>query len=196
MRDAHMNGEYFCGANRHAVHTLRGKTYVIHFKINLMESITIQPIGIIHTPHQDIKNMPIQPIAAEGVKGHIELLPEYVPGLKDLEGFSHITLLYHFHKIKGYELEVTPFMDTVKRGIFSCKAPKRPNAIGYSTVKLSGIKGNIIEIEQVDMLDGTPLLDIKPFYPRYDNRDNVRIGWLEPNKDMPVEALRSDERFK
>jgi len=105
-----------------------------------MKQITINPIGIIHTPFNDVKNMPIQPIAADGVKGYIELLPEYEPGLKDLEGFSHITLLYHFHKINGFELVVTPFMDTEKRGIFSTKAPKRPNAIGTSTVKLLSIE--------------------------------------------------------
>lgn len=161
-----------------------------------MESIIINPIGIIRTPHTDIKNMPIQPIAAEGIKGYIELLPEYVVGLKDLEGFSHITLVYRFHKIEGFELEVIPFMDTEKRGIFSCKAPKRPNAIGISTVKLVAIEGNMIHIEQVDMLDGTPLIDIKPFYPRYDNRENVTIGWLEKNKDLPLEKLRADERFR
>jgi tRNA-Thr(GGU) m(6)t(6)A37 methyltransferase TsaA len=140
--------------------------------------------------------MPIQPIAADGIKGYIELLPEYVAGLKDLEGFSHITLIYYFHKIEGFELEVIPFMDTEKRGIFSCKAPKRPNAIGLSTVKLLKIEGNILHIEQVDMLDETPLIDIKPFFPKYDNRDNVSIGWLEKNKDIPLEKMRADERFK
>lgn len=161
-----------------------------------MEPVIINPIGVIHTPHNNIKNMPIQPIAAENIKGYIELLPEYQPGLKDLEGFSHITLLYHFHKINGYELHVTPFLDTEKRGIFSCRAPKRPNAIGSSTVRLLGIENNIIQIEQVDMLDGTPLIDIKPFYPRYDNRDNVTIGWLEKASHFPLERLRADERFK
>jgi len=161
-----------------------------------MESITIKPIGIIHTPHTDIKNMPIQPIAAEGIKGYVELLPEYIQGLKDLDGFSHITLIYRFHKITDYSLEVIPFMDDKPRGIFATKAPKRPNAIGISTVKLMGIEGNIIHIEQVDMLDGTPLIDIKPFYPRYDNRENVKDGRLEKNKDLPLYKLRSDERFK
>lgn len=161
-----------------------------------METIIINPIGIIRTPHTDIKNMPIQPIAAEGIKGYIEIFPQYVNGLKDIDGFSHITLLYHFHKINGYELEVVPFMDVESRGIFSCKAPKRPNAIGMSTVKLLGVENNKLYIEQVDMLDGTPLIDIKPFYPRYDNRENVKIGWLENNKDLPVEALRADERFR
>jgi tRNA (adenine37-N6)-methyltransferase len=161
-----------------------------------MEALTIHPIGIIRTPHTDVRNMPIQPIAAEGIQGYIELLPEFVPGLKDLKGFSHITLLYKFHKITSYDLQVIPFMDTESRGIFACKAPKRPNAIGLSTVKLLGIEGNILHIEQVDMLDETPLLDIKPFYPRYDNRENVTIGWLEKNKDLPLERLRSDDRFK
>lgn len=161
-----------------------------------MKSIIIHPIGIIHTPYTQIVNMPIQPISAEGVKGYIELLPEYEAGLKDLGGFSHIILIYWFHKISGFELEVVPFMDTEKRGIFSCKAPKRPNAIGISTVKLIDIKKNILHIEEVDILDGTPLIDIKPFYPKYDNRENVKIGWLEKSKDLPLEQLRSDERFK
>jgi tRNA (adenine37-N6)-methyltransferase len=162
----------------------------------MANAIHINPIGIIHTPFSIVENMPIQPIAAEGIKGHIELYPEYTKGLKDLDGFSHITLVYQFHKISSYDLEVTPFMDTEKRGIFATKAPKRPNAIGLSTVKLLGIEGNIIHIEQVDMLDGTPLIDIKPFYPRYDNRENVSIGWLEKNKNLPLEKLRADNRFK
>lgn len=139
--------------------------------------------------------MPIQPVAAEGIRDTIELLEEYVPGLQDLDGFSHITLLYHFHRVDGYELTVVPFMDTQKRGVFSCKAPKRPNAIGLSTVQLLGIENNILHIDQVDMLDGTPLIDIKPFYPKYDNRRNVNVGWLEQNKDKPVKKLRSDDRF-
>ena len=160
-----------------------------------MDSITITPIGIISTPHTDIRNMPIQPPAAEGVKGIITLLPEYVPGLKDLEGFSHITLLYHFHRIHGYELTVTPFIDTEQRGIFACRAPKRPNAIGISTVRLTGIDGNILHLEQVDMLDGSPLIDIKPFSSRFDNRENVRSGWMEKRRELPVESLKSDGRF-
>lgn len=161
-----------------------------------MKQIILNPIGVIRTPHTDIKNMPIQPIAASGINGYIELLPEYAEGLSDLEGFSHITLLYHFHKIEGYKLKVVPFMDTQERGIFSCKAPKRPNAIGTSTVRLKKIEGNIVHIEQVDMLDGTPLIDIKPFFPKYDNRDDAIAGWLEKNKDLPVEKMRADERFK
>ena len=163
--------------------------------MNKMDNIIIKPIGIICTPYLNTHNMPIQPIAARGVKGYIEILPEYVEGLKNLEGFSHIILIYHFHKIKGYKLMLIPFMEIEERGIFACKAPKRPNAIGISTVKLLKIDGNILHIEQVDMLDGTPLIDIKPFYPRYDNRLNVKTGWLEKNKKVPVEKLRSDETF-
>lgn len=161
-----------------------------------MESIVINPIGIIHTPHRDVKNMPIQPMAAAGMKGSIELLPEYVDGLKDIEGFSHLTLLYRFHKIQGFKLRVIPFMDTEEHGIFACRTPVRPNAIGLSTVKFLGVEGNVIHIEDVDMLEGTPLIDIKPFYPRYDNRSDVSIGWLEKNKDLPLDKLLSDERFK
>jgi tRNA-Thr(GGU) m(6)t(6)A37 methyltransferase TsaA len=156
---------------------------------------TVRPIGVIHTPFVEATNTPIQPIAAEGVRGWIDLDDEFVPGLADLEGFSHIILVYRFHKIEAHALKVIPFMDTVERGIFATKAPKRPNQIGLSTVKLVKVTGNRLDIEQVDMLDGTPLLDIKPFYPRYDNRTNVRIGWLEANKDAPVETLRADGRF-
>ncbi len=161
-----------------------------------MKTITLYPIGTIYTPHNDISNMPIQPIAAEGIQGYIELLPEFVAGLKDIEGFSHITLLYYLHKIEGYDLQVIPFMDTEPHGIFATRAPKRPNAIAISTVKLVRVEGTKLIIEQVDMLNGSPLIDIKPFYPRYDNRENVAIGWLEKNKDLPIEKLRSDERFR
>lgn len=160
------------------------------------EKIIINPIGIIHTPHNDVNNMPIQPIAAKGIKGYIELYPEYTEGLTDLEGFSHITLLYHLHKIDGYKLMVKPFMDDKEHGIFSCKAPKRPNAIGISTVKLISIDKNIVYIEMVDMLNETPLLDIKPFYPKYDNRIDAKAGWLDKKGVILVEKMKSDERFK
>lgn len=161
-----------------------------------MQKIIIHPIGLIHTPHKDIQDMPIQPIAAKGVKGTIYLLPEYTDGLKDIEGFSHITLIYYFHQVNDFALLVVPFMDTEERGIFACKAPRRPNAIGLSTVKLIDVEDNMLHIEEVDILDGTPLIDIKPFYPRTDNREKVSTGWLEQNKNMPVEAMRSDGRFR
>jgi len=157
--------------------------------------LEITPIGILHTSYKTISDMPIQPLAAKE-EAYIELFPEYVEGLKDIEGFSHLTLLYHFHKVEGHNLVVTPFMDTEAHGIFATRSPKRPNAIGLSTVKLEKVEGNILHIAQADMLDGSPLLDIKPFFPRYDNRDNVSIGWLEKNKDMPVAELKSDDRFE
>ncbi len=162
----------------------------------MYEEITLKPIGIIRTPHKTVNDMPIQPIAAEGIKGYIELDPELAEGLMDIEGFSHLTLIYHFHKINGYELKVIPFMDNVEHGIFACKSPKRPNAIGISTVKFISVENNIIHIEMVDMLDGTPLLDIKPFFRKYDNRLDAVSGWLEKSMDIPVDKLRSDERFK
>ncbi len=160
------------------------------------KQITINPIGIIHTPFNDIKGMPIQPLAAKGVKGHIELFPKYIEGLTDIEKFSHITLLYHLHKINGYDLLVKPFMDNKEHGIFATKSPKRPNAIGLSTVKLLGIENNIIHIEMVDMFNGTPLIDIKPFFSKFDNRTNTKSGWLDNQENIPIRELRSDERFK
>lgn len=156
--------------------------------------IELEPLGLIHTAYRKVSDMPIQPLAATE-EAYIELKPEYVEGLKDIEGFSHLTLIYQFHKIDNYALKVIPFMDTVEHGIFATRSPKRPNRIGISTVKLLAVEGNIIRIGQADMLDGTPLLDIKPFFPRYDNRENVTIGWLEKNKDLPVEKLKSDTRF-
>lgn len=156
--------------------------------------IEMQSIGVIHTVYKELSDMPIQPMAANE-PAYIELFPEYIEGLKDIGGFSHLTLLYHLHKVEGYDLRVVPFMDNEEHGIFATRSPKRPNAIGISTVRLIRVQGSRLYIEQADVLNGTPLLDIKPFFPRYDNRDNVSIGWLEKNKDLPVEALRSDDRF-
>ena len=129
------------------------------------------------------------------VRGSIVLDPAYAEGLADVDGFSHLTLVYCFDRIHAPALRVVPFMDTQERGIFATRAPKRPNRIGLSTVRLRSVQGCVLEIEDVDMLDGTPLLDIKPFYPRYDNRADVRLGWLERVKDLPVERLKADERF-
>lgn len=158
--------------------------------------IKINPIGIIHTPFKEIGEMPIQPLAASGIQGKIEMRPEFTEGLTDLDGFSHITLLYYFHKVKGFELKVKPFMDTEKHGIFATRSPKRPNSIGMSTVKLLKIEENILYIEMVDILDGTPLIDIKPFFSKFDNRTDTKSGWLDNQHDLNIENLRSDERFK
>ncbi len=152
------------------------------------------PIGVIHTPFTDKKGMPIQPAGAAGVQGTVELLPEYAPGLQDLDGFSHIILLYRFHESRGYDLRVVPFLDTVKHGVFATRAPRRPNPIGLSVVRLIGIEGNRLTVENVDMLDGTPLLDIKPYVPAFDTQTDVRTGWLEEAGRRAVDA-RSDGRF-
>ena len=164
----------------------------------MMEPFLLHPIGTIHTPFRQAVNTPIQPLAAEGVRGHIDLLPEYADGLKDIEGFSHLTLVYQFHQIRTPALRVVPFMDTEEHGIFATRSPKRPNRIGLSSVRLLEVQGCRLLIDQVDMLDGSPLLDIKPFYPRYDNRapEGVRIGWLARNENPPLTQLRADRRFE
>ena len=157
--------------------------------------IELQPIGVIHSPFEDLTGMPIQPAGAAGVTGTVEVFDEYRPGLRDLDGFSHLILLYHFHRSQGYQLEVTPFMDTEPRGLFSTRAPKRPNPIGLSVVKLNKIEGCTLHIENVDILDGTPLLDIKPYVPKFDTQENVRTGWLE-QAGKSVAERRADDRFQ
>lgn len=161
-----------------------------------MSEITFSPIGTIKTPFTSLENMPIQPIGAAGVKSSIELKSEFSDGLKDLEAFSHITLIYYLHEVKDYQLKVIPFMDTNEHGIFATRSPLRPNAIGISTVQLISIDKNILHIEGADILDGTPLLDIKPFFAQFDNRENVKSGWLDKTWKEGNNTLKSDGRFK
>jgi tRNA-Thr(GGU) m(6)t(6)A37 methyltransferase TsaA len=158
-------------------------------------SIVLEPIGTIYTPFKTRVGMPIQSIGAEGIKGRIELNEEFVPGLADLDGFSHIILIYYFHKSKGYELLTKPFLDIVPRGVFATRAPKRPNAIGLSVVKNLKIEKNIIYVENIDILDGTPLLDIKPYIPDFDIHKTEKHGWIERKTDN-LKKVKSDERFK
>ncbi|MCD6493614.1 MAG: tRNA (N6-threonylcarbamoyladenosine(37)-N6)-methyltransferase TrmO [Archaeoglobaceae archaeon] len=156
--------------------------------------IVYHPIGIIHSPFKDPKGMPIQPTAAKGVKGEVEIFDEYIEGLKDLDGFSHIILIYHLHLSKGYSLIVKPFLDNEFRGVFATRAPRRPNPIGLSVVRLNGIKGNRLYIEDVDIVDGTPLLDIKPYIPQFDLRKVEKIGWVAKNIHK-LQNLKADDRF-
>lgn len=156
--------------------------------------IEYRPIGTIHSNHKDIKGMPIQPSGAIGNSGHIQILPEFVEGLDDLIGFSHIILIYNFHKSEGFSLKVKPFLDIEERGVFSTRAPRRPNSIGLSIVKIIEITDNIIRIENVDIIDGTPLLDIKPYVPEFDQHPADRVGWLEKSKGK-VQTTKSDSRF-
>jgi tRNA (adenine37-N6)-methyltransferase len=156
--------------------------------------ITYHPIGILHTPYKTLKDMPIQPGGALGVRGKLLIKPEFAAGLIDLEGFSHIYLIYHFHKVYEYHLTVKPFLDDETHGLFSTRAPKRPNPIGLSVVRLLSITENILILENVDILDGTPILDIKPYVPAFDQPENVSVGWLT-GKAEDVKIKRSDERF-
>lgn len=160
-----------------------------------MKEIRYTPIGVVHSPFKDVKGMPIQTAAAKGIGGTVELRPEYEEGLKDLEGFSHIILLYHFHYSQGYTLNVQPFMDDHMRGVFATRAPQRPNAIGISVVKLVEVRGCAIFVEDIDIVDGTPLLDIKPYVPEFDVRVVERTGWLH-NKAGKAHEISADERFR
>jgi len=159
-----------------------------------MTNITYKPIGIIHSPHTNQAGMPIQPAGAKGVAGTVEVYPEFCDGLHDLDGFSHIILLYHFHQSKGFALEVKPFMDDVPRGLFATRAPRRPNPIGLSVVRLLRVEGCTLHVEDVDILDGTPLLDIKPYVPAFDSPEADRIGWLAA-RVSGLHEKKADDRF-
>ncbi len=159
-----------------------------------MEQITFTPIGTIHSPFKEREGMPIQPSGAKGVKGTVVVEEKYSEALSDLDGFSHIILIYHFHLSEGYSLRVTPFLDDKERGLFSTRAPRRPNPIGISAVKLVNRENNTLHIENVDIVDGTPLLDIKPYVPEFDNTEAIRLGWLE-NAAKKSRNIKSDNRF-
>ncbi len=138
----------------------------------------MRPIGTIHSPFSDKASTPIQPSRSQA-RGQVEVFPEFAAGLQDLDQFSHIILLYVFHRSEGYSLKVKPFLDQHLHGLFATRYPCRPNPIGLSIVRLVSVTNNILEIDGVDVLDGTPLLDIKPYVPEFDRRDGGRAGWLE-----------------
>lgn len=158
------------------------------------EPIRYSPIGVIRSPFTQRPGMPIQAAFAGGAAGRVELRPEYAEGLKDLEGFSHLILVYHFHQSEGYQLQVRPFLDEAPHGVFATRAPRRPNAIGISTVRLERIEGTTLYVSDLDVLDGTPLLDVKPYVPQFDDRREVRIGWLEKRMGEAA-SRRADDRF-
>jgi tRNA-Thr(GGU) m(6)t(6)A37 methyltransferase TsaA len=140
---------------------------------------TFQPIGIIHSSFSRVEQTPVQPYRSRAA-GRVELLPEYEPGLRDIEGFSHIILLYFFHQAEpGYELEVIPLLDVVRRGLFATRHPRRPNPIGLSVVRLVRREGRVLHVDGIDVLDGTPLLDVKPYVPPFDAFPEATLGWLE-----------------
>jgi len=141
--------------------------------------VRLRPIGVIRTPFRDPAVTPIQPRRAQGVEGCVELFEQYRTGLQDLEGFERIWLLYWFHRAGAPRLLVVPFLDNRQHGVFATRAPSRPNAIGMSCVRLLRIVGNVLHVADVDILDGTPLLDIKPYVPQFDCYEVARTGWLE-----------------
>jgi len=156
--------------------------------------ITFRPIGVIHSPFKDIAEMPVQPTGQASAPGTAEVFPEFAEGLRDLEGFSHVILLYHLHEVRRSDLTVTPFLGSAPHGVFATRAPTRPNPIGMSIVKLSSIEGNVLHLGNLDVLDGTPLLDIKPYVPDFDAPEGARAGWLEHVLGR-VKSTKSDTRF-
>ncbi len=159
-----------------------------------MKKVTYKPIGIIHSPFKSVIGIPIQPAAATGVFGTVEVFADFTGGLKDLKGFSHVILIYHFHLSEGYQLEVKPFLDNKKRGVFATRAPRRPNQIGLSVVKLIKVENNFLHIERIDVVNGTPLLDIKPYVPGFDKTEDIQIGWLSESKNK-MSSAKADNRF-
>jgi len=136
----------------------------------------LQSIGIIRTPFKCRKETPIQPTRSTAI-GKIIVRKEFMPGLDDINGFSHIIILYRFHKLREYCLKAKPFLDATERGVFATCYPKRPNRIGLSVVKLVKIERNILTVKHIDVFDNTPLLDIKPFIPGFLPKGKIKIGW-------------------
>ncbi len=162
----------------------------------VIPDITMRPIGVIHSPFKDATgNVPIQGRLIPDTSGHIEVFPEYCEGLKDLDGFSHILLIYFFHGSPVEKLVTRPYMEDVERGIFSIRSPHRPNHIGFTLVELIEVKDSILRVKSLDMFDETPLLDIKPYNPFFDTATNVRIGWYADyfsGEDVP--GMRVSDR--
>jgi len=153
------------------------------------------PIGTIHSPFSEPEDMPIQPAGAEGYAGTVEVFEGFRAGLVDLDGFSHIFLLDVFHYSRGFDLRVVPFLDSRQHGVFATRAPRRPNPIGLSVVRLERIEHGVLQVSNIDILDGTPLLDIKPYVPAFDAPDQVRSGWLEKTGGEVLKR-KADSRFR
>ena len=159
-----------------------------------MNVLQLHPIGEIRSPFKTIEDMPIQPPGGDGREGRVEVLPEFVDGLGDLEGFSHIYLIYQFHLSSGFKLTVKPFLDDRPHGLFATRAPRRPNPIGLSVVPLLRREGGVLYVGAIDVVDRTPLLDIKPYAPAFDAPKVTRVGWME-GKTGNLADVRSDGRF-
>ncbi len=154
----------------------------------MRKEIKLKPIGIIHTPYKEPKGIPIQGKFEKSVTGTIEIFPEYQKGLKDIEGFSHLILIYYFNRSKEEKLIGKPFLEDQEHGIFAIRSPHRPNHLGFSIIKVEKVKDNTVIFSEVDMLDKTPLLDIKPYVSHFDSRKNVKNGWIKKhfkNRKVP-----------
>jgi tRNA (adenine37-N6)-methyltransferase len=159
-----------------------------------VSALTYKPIGVVHSPFKEPKNVPIQAAASDGAEGTIEVYPQYAEGLTDLEGFSHLILLYHFHQVKSSSLMVKPFLDHKLHGVFATRSPARPNPIGISTVQLIHIESNTLHIQDIDIIDGTPIIDIKSYVPEFDCRKTAKIGWFH-DKISKLATTKDDGRF-
>jgi len=162
-------------------------------QIFLPPEIRLTPIGVIHSQFKQATGTPIQPCRAGDSPGYVTLRPEFVDGLDDLAGFDRVWLIYYFHRAAAAKMKVVPYRDTEERGLFATRVPARPNPVGMSCVRLLDIGGNILRLAEVDILDNTPLIDIKPYVPHYDNYPVRRCGWLDTVPDKPVVA---DDRFE
>ena len=158
-----------------------------------MTDLILKPIGVIHSPFREASNTPIQGVLTRGPEGEVEIFPEFATGLRDLEGFERIWLVFWFHRAKPAKLVVTPYLDNQEHGVFATRAPSRPNPVGLSCVRLLRIEGNRLHIADLDVLDETPLLDLKPYVPAFDCFPESRIGWLQNKTDQTISA---DDRFE
>jgi len=156
--------------------------------------ISVTPIGVVHSPYQTPDGMPIQAAFSEAV-GTLEIYADYVEGLRDLAGFDYLILLYRFHLALKEPLRVKPFLDDEPRGVFATRAPTRPNRIGLSVVRLLGIRGNVLDIGNIDIISGTPVIDIKPYVPAFDSRTGCRVGWFAGKLDR-APSFRADNRMR
>lgn len=159
-----------------------------------MQTMKVEPIGVIRTPFTSLEDMPIQPGGGRDVQGELIIKPQYCEGLADLDGFSHLYLIYLFHQAADTKMSVVPFLDDRPRGVFATRAPVRPNHIGLSVVELVQVTGCRVKVRNIDVLDDTPLLDIKPYIELFDGVAESRSGWMEAVEEE-VEAKRSDVRF-
>jgi tRNA-Thr(GGU) m(6)t(6)A37 methyltransferase TsaA len=159
----------------------------------MVRGIVFHPIGVIHTPHREQTGTPIQPACALGAQGTVTIFPPYVDALADLAGFERIWLVFYLDRTRDWKARVVPYRDVVERGLFATRAPARPNAIGMSVVRLLSVEGDTVHIQDVDMLDETPLLDIKPYVPEFDAHPGSRAGWMDASRSSRDVA---DNRFQ